>query len=72
MAGIQTGGRAAYISRRRLHQAGLDLLRYPDMSVTDVAYGLGFKGLSDFSRAFRRDFLMTPRDYRAMNGASSG
>jgi AraC-like DNA-binding protein len=60
------GGLGSYIVNARLRHAALDLVRFPNMSITDLAYGLGFGGPSDFSRAFRRAYLMLPRDFRVM------
>lgn len=59
------GGLATYIRHLRLRQAASDLARYPQMSVTSIAYGLGFGSASDFTRAFRRAFQMAPQDFRA-------
>jgi len=35
------------------------------LPVTDIAYGLGFKSPSDFTRAFRRAYEISPQDFRA-------
>ncbi|MFM0738214.1 helix-turn-helix domain-containing protein [Paraburkholderia xenovorans] len=59
------GGLGAYIRNRRLREAADELVRFPAMQVTDIAYGLGFKSASDFTRAFRRAFDMSPQDMRA-------
>jgi AraC-like DNA-binding protein len=59
------GGLGAYIRNRRLREAADELVRYPHLQVTDIAYGLGFKSPSDFTRAFRRAFDMSPQDMRA-------
>lgn len=58
------GGIGAYIRHARLRQAAQLLLRNPATPVVDIAYELGFNSASDFSRAFRRAFETTPRDYR--------
>ncbi|HXZ06559.1 MAG TPA: helix-turn-helix domain-containing protein [Paraburkholderia sp.] len=60
------GGLAAYIRHLRLRRAADDLVRYPHVTVTDIAYGVGFKSASDFTRAFRRAYGMAPQDFRAM------
>ncbi|WP_043284344.1 AraC family transcriptional regulator [Paraburkholderia oxyphila] len=61
------GGIGAYIRHLRLRQAADDLVRHPHLPVTDIAYGHGFKSASDFTRAFRRAYDMTPQDIRAMD-----
>jgi AraC-like DNA-binding protein len=59
------GGLGAYIRHLRLRHAADDLARYPHMMVTDVAYGVGFKSPSDFTRAFRRAYDVSPQEFRA-------
>jgi AraC-like DNA-binding protein len=59
------GGLAAYIRHRRLREAADELVRFPKLQVTEIAYGLGFGSASDFTRAFRRAFDMSPQDLRA-------
>ena len=62
----QEGGLGAYIRHLRLRRAAHDLAQTPNMTVTDIAYGLGFKSASDFTRAFRRAYEMAPQDFRAL------
>lgn len=59
------GGLGAYIRNRRLRAAADELVRFPHLAVVDIAYGLGFKSASDFTRAFRRAYDMAPQDLRA-------
>lgn len=59
------GGLGAYIRNRRLREAADELVRFPHLQVMDIAYGLGFRSASDFTRAFRRAFDMSPQDMRA-------
>jgi len=59
------GGLATYIRNRRLREAANELARFPHLAVMDIAYGLGFTNHSDFTRAFRRAFDITPQDMRA-------
>ncbi|QNK65406.1 helix-turn-helix transcriptional regulator [Variovorax sp. PAMC26660] len=65
------GGLGAYIRHLRLRHAADDLIRYPHLMVTDVAYGVGFKSPSDFTRAFRRAYDLSPRDFRASSGKAA-
>jgi len=63
------GGLAAYIRNRRLREAADELQRYPARPVIEVAYGWGFNSASDFNRAFRRAYEMSPGDFRATASA---
>jgi AraC-like DNA-binding protein len=67
----QEGGLGAYIRQCRLRQAADDLIRYPHMMVMEIAYGLGFKSASVFTRAFRRDYGMAPQDFRISAGVAA-
>jgi len=40
------------------------LVNFPNLPVAGIAYGLGFKSASDFTRAFRRTYGMTPQELR--------
>ncbi len=61
------GGLGTYIRHLRLRHAANDLARYPHLMVTDIAYSVGFKSASDFTRAFRRAYGMAPQDFRALS-----
>ena len=58
------GGLGAYIRHCRLREAADELVKFPNLPVMDIAYGLGFKSPQDFTRAFRRAYEMTPQDLR--------
>lgn len=60
------GGLGAYIRNLRLRRAADELVRYSHVTVIEIAYGLGFKSASDFTRAFRRAYDMAPQDFRAL------
>ncbi|OZA27464.1 MAG: AraC family transcriptional regulator [Hydrogenophilales bacterium 17-61-9] len=64
------GGIGAYIRNLRLREAADELVKFPHMAVMDIAYGLGFKSASDFTRAFRRAYDMAPQDLRAQVSGS--
>jgi AraC-like DNA-binding protein len=59
------GGFGAFIRNRRLREAADELVKFPHLAVMDIAYGLGFKSASDFTRAFRRTYGLAPQDLRA-------
>jgi AraC-like DNA-binding protein len=58
------GGLGAYIRHLRLRAAVNDLARFPDIPVKDIGYSVGFNSASDFTRAFRRAYDMTPHEIR--------
>ena len=58
------GGLGAYIRQLRLRVAADDFVRFPGIPVQDIGYALGFKSASDFTRAFRRAYDLSPRDVR--------
>ncbi|WP_426399162.1 AraC family transcriptional regulator [Ralstonia sp. R-29] len=65
------GGLGAYIRHLRLREAADELVRHPNRTVTDIAFGLGFKSSSDFTRAFRRAYDIAPQDFRAQSSKTS-
>jgi AraC-like DNA-binding protein len=58
------GGLEAYVRGCKLRAAADDLVRFPQRSVLEVAYGLGFKSASHFTRSFHRAHDMAPQDFR--------
>ncbi|WP_248556983.1 helix-turn-helix domain-containing protein [Paraburkholderia terrae] len=58
------GGLGAYIRHLRLRAAADDLVRFPKVPIKDIGYSVGFKSASDFARAFRRTYEMTPQEMR--------
>lgn len=56
-----------YIQRARLRGAATDLGNFQlrDKSVTEIAYTWGFSDSAHFSRSFKKQFDVAPRDYRA-------
>jgi AraC-like DNA-binding protein len=58
------GGLGTFIRNRRLQEAADELVRFPNRQVTEIAYSLGFKSASDFTRAFNRRYGMSPQDHR--------
>ena len=53
----------AYLKNYRAHQAIL-YLQNPNLSLTDIAFQLGFTTLSAFSRFFSNAIGESPRAYR--------
>lgn len=62
------GGLAAYIRNCRLWAAATELIELPKAPVTEIAYGLGFGSIADFSRAFKRSYGLSPLDFRTAGG----
>ncbi|SOE99414.1 AraC-type DNA-binding protein [Burkholderia sp. OK233] len=58
------GGLGAYIRHLRLRHAADRLAHNPHETVTYIAFELGFKSGTDFTRAFRRAYGMPPQDFR--------
>lgn len=55
-----------YLRVRRLERCRADLISpvYAQMSVTEICFRWGFNGSAHFSRAFRGQYGLPPRDYR--------
>jgi AraC-like DNA-binding protein len=55
-----------YIRRERLRACLLDLRHtdFDSQSITDIAFSWGFNSAAHFSSSFRKEFGMSPRDYR--------
>lgn len=54
-----------YIWQRRLTHAAAELRAQPDKPVVEIAYGVGFKDASHFTRAFVQQHGVTPSAWRA-------
>jgi AraC-like DNA-binding protein len=60
---------------RMLLERGRELLRDPKLSIKEISFQLGFKTVSHFIVAFRREFSAAPQEYRQrdlMAEANSG
>lgn len=53
-----------YINKRRMNQAKLLFLLYPERTIADIGYEVGFKQPSHFSRIFKTTVGMPPEEYR--------
>jgi AraC-like DNA-binding protein len=69
-AGVSVTGQ---IWSRRLQQAAADLLdpRYASLTVTKIAFSVGFEDTAHFTRAFKRRYGCTPREWRRRGGAAA-
>jgi AraC-like DNA-binding protein len=65
---LKTAGTSlsAQIWNRRLQQAATDLIdpRYASRTVTQIAFAVGFEDAAHFTRAFKRRYHCTPREWR--------
>lgn len=53
----------AFIVRTRIETAAR-LLRYTDLSISDIAYRIGYGAPSSLSKAFRQFYSISPNEYR--------
>jgi AraC-like DNA-binding protein len=56
-------GFSAFLAQTRLEKAGF-YLKETKLSVTDIAYEVGYRDLSHFMRSFKRYYGTTPHSYR--------
>jgi AraC family transcriptional regulator of arabinose operon len=54
----------SYLVERRLVMAAM-LIVQSDERISQIAYSVGFRDVSNFNHAFKRRFTMSPRAYRA-------
>lgn len=62
-----------YLRRRRLERCRLDLINpaLSHISITEISYRWGFNDSAHFSRAFRDEYGLSPREFRKQAGASA-
>ena len=53
-----------YLNHARIEQACDLLVRRPDATITEIAFGSGFSSSQYFANVFSRQMRCTPRDYR--------
>lgn len=53
-----------YVARTRFKNA-CDLLRNPNLRISEIAFAVGFQSLSQFNRVFKRLARKSPTAYRA-------
>jgi AraC-like DNA-binding protein len=58
---------SSYVLRRRLEETARQLVdpRWRGRSICEIAFTWGFNSAPHFSRSFREQFGMPPREYRA-------
>lgn len=59
-------GFSSYIRTRRLERCRQDLASplHADLSISEICFRWGFNGTAHFSRSFKNQYGVTPRDYR--------
>jgi AraC-like DNA-binding protein len=62
----QEGGLATYIRNCRLRAAATEMIELPSLNILSIADDFGFGSASDFTRAFRRAYGISPQDFRAL------
>ena len=53
-----------YLTRKRVHLAKDLLTKGPNLSILDISGRLGFENPSTFSKHFRQEFNITPKEYK--------
>ncbi len=53
----------SYLNDIRIRKAA-ELLGNHDLSITDIAFSIGFRSLEHFNRLFKEQYKICPRDYR--------
>jgi AraC-like DNA-binding protein len=59
-----------YVARTRFEKA-CDLLRNPNLRISEIAFEVGFQSLSQFNRVFKKMSGKSPTDYRAVHAKRS-
>jgi AraC-like DNA-binding protein len=60
-----------YVARTRFANA-CDLLRNPNLRISEIAFAAGFQSLSQFNRVFKRFSGKSPTQYRAATVRAGG
>jgi len=63
----ETGKSAQEYIQLKVIEKSKDMLYNPDLSINEIAYGLGFKYPHHFSRMFKKVVGSSPSEYREMN-----
>ena len=59
-----------YVARVRVEKAK-SMLLHSQARISEVAFDVGFKSLSQFNRAFKKFAGEAPKEYRARSGVSA-
>lgn len=54
---------SSYLNNIRIRKAA-ELLKNPDLSITEIAYFIGFKSIEHFSRKFKHCYGVSPKGFR--------
>lgn len=65
------GSRFLEISKRVRHEKARTLLHGGDLSITQIAYQLGYRDVANFTRAFKRESGVSPSTFRENRDARS-
>lgn len=57
----------AYITRKRIEKAVLQLIHKTELSISEIAHDTGFKSNSTFTRTFSKAYGQSPSDFRKTN-----
>lgn len=58
---------ASYLRSVRLHKA-MEMIISTDLSISEIAYSVGFNSISHFSRSFSKQFGRSPKEIRLQEG----
>ena len=61
----------SYVIERRLQMAAMQVVQSHEQ-ISQIAYSVGFRDVSNFNHAFKRRFGMSPREYRANHDLPPG
>jgi AraC-like DNA-binding protein len=63
-----------YLRTRRLDRCRADLISplHAELSISEICFRWGFNGSAHFSRVFRKQYGLSPRDYRRLGTGSAG
>ena len=63
---------AHFLSRVRLEKSKTLLKQKPEQSITDIAFACGFSSSQYFAGTFRKEFAVSPREFREQQSAKPG
>ncbi len=60
---------SAYLNKLRLTEAARLLRQSGDLSVTQIAYSVGYKNVSHFNQLFKKEYACTPTTFRKLGSS---